>query len=88
MNIFTKRMTISFMLALLMAVLVAYGGMQKKARSLYEEDPGQQSISAVFIKDIRIFSDNIPDATLAYDYYSSIDFPLPIAFSGIDERPF
>lgn len=82
MNVLAKRMTLGFALALLVAGFIGYGGMKKKALPLYAEEVEQQSICAVFIQDLKAFSVD------ADDYYSCIDFPLPIAFSGIDERPF
>jgi len=88
MNIFVKGMTLGFVLALLVAGIIGYGGMKKKAIPLYAEEFGQQSSFAVFIQDLKAFAENIQPAMVGYDYSSSIDFPLPIAFSGIDERPF
>jgi hypothetical protein len=88
MNIFAKRMTLGFVLALLVAMIIGYGGMKRKVLPLYAEEINQQSICAVFIQDLRAFLGDSPSTILAYDYYSGVEFPLPEAFGAIDGRPF
>ena len=88
MNEFAKRMTMGFVVALLVAGLIGYGGMKKKALPLYAEEVDQQSFCAVFIQDLKGVSRKILPATVADDYYSRIYFPLPIAFGSTDDRPF
>jgi hypothetical protein len=88
MNVFTKRMTMGFVLALLIAMLISYGGMKRKIVPLYAEEVEQQSLFAVFIQDLRAFLGDSPATILAYDYYSGVEFPLPSAYSVIDGRPF
>ena len=82
MNEFAKRMTMGFVVALLVAGLIGYGGMKKKALPLYADEFGQQSMCAVFIQDLKAFSVD------ADDYYSCINFPLSIAVGSTDDRPF
>ena len=55
MNVFAKRMTMGFVLALLIAVLIGYGGMKRKVVHLYAEEFEQQSICAVFIQELKAF---------------------------------
>jgi hypothetical protein len=88
MNIFAKRMTLGFVLALLVAGIIGYGGMKKKALPLYADEFGQQSMCAVFIQDLKGFSRNILNTTVADDYYSCINSPFPIADGATDYRPF
>ena len=88
MNVFAKRMTMGFVLALLIALLIGYGGMQRKVVPLYVEEAEQQSYFAVFIQDFSAFLGDSPATILAYDYYSGVEFPLPLAYSVIDGRPF
>jgi len=88
MNEFAKRMALGFLLALLVAGFIGYGGMKQKAMPLYAGEVNQPSLCAVFIQGIRIFEQDILPATVADDYYSRIYSPLPIAFCPTDERPF
>ena len=88
MNVFVKRMTMSLVLALLVAMLIGYGGMKRKVLPLYAEEGNQQSIGAILIQDLKAFWDNIPSPTVSYDCYSGIDFPLPIAYCAIEDRLF
>jgi hypothetical protein len=88
MNEFAKRMTMGFVLALLIALLIGYGGMQRKSVPLYVEEAEQQSYFAVFIQDLRAFSWDSPGTILTYNYYSGLEFPLDLAYSAIDGWPF
>ena len=88
MNVFAKRMTMGFVLALLVAMLIGYGGMKRKVLPLYAEEVNQQSICAVFIQDLKAFLCNIPATTAAYDCYAGIEFPLSIAYGPIEDRPY
>ena len=88
MNEFAKRMTVGFVLALIVAGFIGYGGMKKKTIPLYAEEFDQQSICAGFFQDLKALYGDIPATTLAYDYYSRISFPLPVAPGAIVERPF
>ena len=85
---FAKRMTMGFVVALLVAGLIGYGGMKRKVLPLYAEEVGQQSIGAVIIQDIRAFLGTIQSPTITADYYSDTYIPLPDAFGAIDGRPF
>ena len=88
MNEFAKRMALSFLLALLVAGFIGYGGMKRNVLPLYADEVDQQSIFAVFIKDFRAFLGDNPATILAYDYYSGVEFPLPLAYCAIEDRPF
>ncbi len=88
MNVFAKRMTMGFVLALLVAMLIGYGGIKRKVLPLYAEEGNQQSIGAVFIQDFKAFLDTTPSATAAYECYSGVEFPLPLAYCAIEDRPF
>jgi hypothetical protein len=87
MNEFAKRMALSFLLALLVAGFIGYGGIKRKVLPLYAEEVDQQSICAVFIQDFKALGDS-PATILSYDYYSGVVFPLPIAYSAGEDRPF
>ena len=88
MNEFAKRMTVGFVLALLVAGAIGYGGVKRKVLPLYEEEFNQQSICAEFFQDLRAFLGDRPATILSYDYYSGVEFPLPLAYSSIEDRPF
>jgi hypothetical protein len=88
MNIFAKRMTMSFVLALLVAVLISYGGMKRKVAPLYAVEVEQQSLFTVIIQDLKAFFGDSPATILAYDYYSGVEFPLPVACAPETLRSF
>jgi hypothetical protein len=88
MNEFAKRMTLGFVLALLVAGFIGYGGMKRKTMPLYAEEVYLQSTCAVFIQDLKAFLGNIPFTTAPDDYYSGINFPLPLACASENMRPF
>jgi len=88
MNVLAKRMTMGFVLALLMAGIISYGGMKRNTLPLYAEEAGRQTVFAVCIQDLRAFLGDSPAAILAYNYYSGVEFPLHLAYSAIESRPF
>jgi|GEM_PF-3203438 len=88
MNEFAKRMTLGFVLALLVAGFIGYGGVKRKVMPLYEEEFNQQSICAGLFQDLRAFLGDSPATILSYDYYYGVEFPLPLAYSAIEDRPF
>ena len=88
MHEFAKRLTIGFVFALLVAGAIGYGGVNRKVLPLYEEEFNQQSICAEFFQKLRAFLGDSPATILSYNYFSGVEFPLPVAGAPETFRPF